>query len=1043
MMKRDSANIIRSFIAHKKLIYIVVIGFVVVGIAGLFFINKDEFPSFEIKQGLVAGIYPGASAAQVEDQLTKPLEEVLFSFTEVDRENTYSYSRDGICYIFVDLTVPAKKKDEAWSKIKLRLESAKMTLPAGVLAVSVLDDFSAVSSLLIAIESSDKGYSELREYAEDLRSRLLEIPEMANVSIIGAQTEEIAVDVDMAKLSSYGISPATLLLDYQTAGLQVPGGTFKTDYVNSPMHIVSPLTSEQEVAERIIYSDPAGNVVRLGDVAEVTRRYKDPTSSVNYNGNAAIILSVEKRLDNDIVAFGAKVNKVLSEFAEELPQSVTVSRITDQPKVVGNSVISFLRDLVISMLVVILVMLMLFPIKSALIASSGVPVCTALALAVMFIAGIDLNTVSLAALIVVLGMIVDDSIITMDGYMGNLAKGMSQVDAAAASAKELFMPMFMATFAICAMFFPVKGIITGYLGDFVTTFPWVVAIALSISLIYAMLVVPSLEVRYIRTARSSSKGWFARLQGKFFDAMQNGYEKLLAVCFRHPKLTLATGALAVGLGILMFTQLNVQMMPMAARDCFAVEIYLDGNAGLDQTQAVSDSLQKILLADRRVKSVTAFVGTSSPRFHATYAPQIPGRNYAQFIVNTTSTLATEAVLKEYEAEYEHYFPRALVRFKQMDYQAVTSPVAVIIKGPDQESLAPVAEKIKNYMYSLDDILKWIHSDNDDYVPSVDITLDPEEAARLGVNKTMLALSLAGAFNGQTIATLWEGDRQLPVNLYSDAVGPDMGYDVIANQIVPTEMPGVSVPLRQVADITPDWSPETFARTAGEETVTVGADMKFGCSQPVAMKKIKAFVKSEIEPNLPEGVSVSYGGLSAMNKNVVPEILLSFLCAVSVLFFFMLIHFKKASLAFLTLIMSTLCFFGAFFGMWLFRLDFGLTSVLGLISLVGIIVRNGIILFEYAEELRFQHGMDVKSAAEEAGKRRMRPIFLTSCTTALGVLPMIISGDLLWLPMGVVICFGTMLSIILIVLMMPVSYWQMFRNSKVAASAAIQEGAGKE
>ena len=391
MMKRDSANIIRSFIAHKKLIYIVVIGFVVVGIAGLFFINKDEFPSFEIKQGLVAGIYPGASAAQVEDQLTKPLEEVLFSFTEVDRENTYSYSRDGICYIFVDLTVPAKKKDEAWSKIKLRLESAKMTLPAGVLAVSVLDDFSAVSSLLIAIESSDKGYSELREYAEDLRSRLLEIPEMANVSIIGAQTEEIAVDVDMAKLSSYGISPATLLLDYQTAGLQVPGGTFKTDYVNSPMHIASPLTSEQEVAERIIYSDPAGNVVRLGDVAEVTRRYKDPTSSVNYNGNAAIILSVEKRLDNDIVAFGAKVNKVLSEFTEDLPQSVTVSRITDQPKVVGNSVISFLRDLVISMLVVILVMLMLFPIKSALIASSGVPVCTALALAVMFIAGIDLN----------------------------------------------------------------------------------------------------------------------------------------------------------------------------------------------------------------------------------------------------------------------------------------------------------------------------------------------------------------------------------------------------------------------------------------------------------------------------------------------------------------------------------------------------------------------------------------------------------------------------------------------------------------------------
>ena len=293
---------------------------------------------------------------------------------------------------------------------------------------------------------------------------------------------------------------------------------------------------------------------------------------------------------------------------------------------------------------------------------------------------------------------------------------------------------------------------------------------------------------------------------------------------------------------------------------------------------------------------------------------------------------------------------------------------------------------------------------------------------------MLSLSLAGAFNGQTIATLWEKDRKLPVNVYSQAVTKEMDYDVIANQIVPTTMPGVSVPLRQIADIRPDWSPETYARTAGEESVTVGADMRYGCSQPVAMKKIKAYIEKEIEPGLPDGVSISYGGLSAMNKSVGPEILLSFICAVAVLFFFLLVHFKKASIACLTLVMSSLCLFGAFFGMWLFRLDFGMTSVLGLISLVGIIVRNGIIMFEYAEELRFDKGYDVKTAAEEAGKRRMRPIFLTSCTTALGVLPMIISGDALWLPMGVVICFGTMLSIFLIVFMMPVSYWQIFKKA---------------
>ena len=1028
MEKKDSAGIIRGFIAYKRIIYAIVAVLVLIGIAGLFFINKDEFPSFEIKQGLVAGVYPGATASQVEEQLTRPLEDILFSFTEVDRKNTYSYSRDGICYIYVDLTVPAEEKDRTWSKIKLKLNAAKMALPPGVLAVTVLDDFSAVSSLLIALESPDKGYSEMFDYAEELSRRLQGIPELASVSVVGAQTEEIAVRLDMGKLSAYGISPSSLMLGYQTSALQVSGGSFETDYVNSPVHVISTVTSEQEVEEKIVYADPAGNVLRLKDIAEIERKYAKPESIVNYNGNTALVLSVEMRQDNDIVAFGREVDKVLSAFSETLPDSVKMSRITDQPKVVGQSVLSFLRDLVISMLVVIFVMLLLFPMKSALIASSGVPICTAVALAVMFVAGIDLNTVSLAALIVVLGMIVDDSIITMDGYMDKLGRGMSQTDAAAASARELFLPMFMATTAISVMFFPIRGIITGYLGDFVQNFPWVVAIALGASLLYATVVVPSLEVRYIRTPRSGNTGWFGRLQNRFFDAIQNGYEFLQAVCFRHPKLTLLSGVAAVGLGVLMFSQLNVQMMPMAARDCFAVEIYLDANAGLDDTRAVSDSLQHILLKDNRITSVTAFVGTSAPRFNATYAPKLPAPNFAQFIVNTVSNMATEEVLQDYEGQYEHYFPRAQIRFKQMDYQAVTAPVAVTLTGPEYEELIPVADSVRKYMYSLGHLLKWVHSDSDDCLASVDVTLDPEEAARLGVNRTLMSLSLSGALNGQMVATLWEGNRKIPVNIYGDAVCGGMDYGTVGEQMVATAVPGVSVPLRQVADVSPSWSVSTFARTSGEKSVTVMADMKYGRSQPEAMRLIEKYIDDEIRPVLPEGADISYGGLSSMNDSVAPEILLSFICAVSVLFLFLLFHFKKMSLALITLVLSTLCLFGASFGMWIFGLDFGITSVLGLISLVGIIVRNGIIMFEYAEELRFRHGYSVRDAAEEAGKRRMRPIFLTSCTTALGVLPMIISGDALWMPMGVVICFGTMLSILLITLIMPVSYWQIFNRS---------------
>ena len=1024
-MDNRKSPLILWTIRHKSIIYLILVVLVGIGIYGISKMNKDEYPSFEIKQGLVAAVYPGASSLQVEEQVAKPVEQVLLSFDEVNSQNLQITSKDGICYMLVDLVSPARTKDEVWSKIKMKLNETKSTLPPGVLALVVIDDFASVSSSLIAMESEDKSYSELKALADELCDRLRQIPELAAVTVYGSLDEEIAVTVDMEKLSSYGISPSSLMLGYQSSSLQVPSGSFNTSYASSPIHIESPVSSEREIAERIVWSDPSGGIVRLKDIAKVERRYKDPSSFVNYNGNSCLIISVEMRADNDIVAFGKKLDKVIDEYEQELPESVTMTRITDQPKLVRNSVFSFLRDLVISMIVVILVMLMLFPVRSALIASSGVPVCTAVALAVMFLTGIGLNTVTLAGLIVVLGMIVDDAIITMDGYMGELGKGMSREEAAQSSARELVTPMITATTALSLMFFPCLGIITGYLGDFVTYFPWVVAIALTASLLYAIFVVPSLEVRFIKSASVEQKSLFSRIQNKFFTALQGAYDSAQDWCFRHPKLTLGAGVGAVALAVVLFLQLNIQMMPMADRDFFAVEVSLDSNAGLEDTKAVVDSLQNMFLKDSRIESVTSFIGSSAPRFTATYTPATPAPNYAQLIVNTRSIEATKSLLPEYEEKYEHYFPEALIRIKQMDYQAAT-PIEIRVQGADLDVIKPVADTIKSHMQGRRDELKWVHSTVDDYLSCVEVKLDADEAARLGVNKAMLSLSVAGTFSGMPLASLWEGDKSIPVNLYSSGVTDGMSYDMIGNQQVSTSMPGVSVPLRQVADIQPGWEPAQRTRYASEETIIISADMKNGQSQPASMKEIRKFVDGL---DLPEGVHVSYGGLTEINNGVIPQIGLAFLCAVAVMFILLLIHFRKISIAVLTIVLSALCLFGAFLGLWVFGLDFSITAALGLISLVGIIVRNGIILFEYAEELRFRGGLPVKEAAAMAGKRRMRPIFLTSCTTALGVLPMILSGDQLWLPMGVVICFGTLLSVVMITLIMPVSYWQIFRKDK--------------
>lgn len=1024
--RKGAAAFVEAAIRHRKAVYAVVAVLAIAGIVSLEYMKKDEFPSFIIKQGLVVGIYPGASVQEVEQQLTVPLEDILISVPEVDRKTLRSVTKEGICYIYTDLTCEAKRKDEVWSRIKLKLQAGRASLPAGVPGVIVLDDFSSLSSVLIAMQSDDKSHSELKEYADELCRELRHIPELSNVSVLGTQKEEVAVIVDRDQLSSYAISPSSLIFQYQMSSAAIPSGTYRSDNIRAPVHVKDNMGTEMEVAERIVYSDNQGNVVRLKDIAKVEKRVKEPESYITFNEDPCLVISVGMRHGNNIVSFGHDVDKVISDFSEDLPESISLTRISDQPKIVDNSVRSFLSDLLYSMIVVILVMLVLFPLKSALIAGSGVPICTSLTLVVMYITGMDLNTVTLAALIVVLGMIVDNSIITMDAYIVKLKEGYESKDAAVRSIQELFAPTFAATLAICAMFFPIKYILSGYLGDFVKLLPWVIAVALMISLGYAITVVPSLEMRYIKI--SEDKGFFESIQDKMFRRLEGIYAVAEDFCFRHPVITIGTGVGTLVVAFICFMNLNVQMMPKAARDYFAIELEVEGKNGMIRTKEVADSLQSMLLADPRVRSVTSFVGVGAPRFTSTYAPVAPDRLKAQMIVNTESIKATEQILREYESKHEHIFPDALLRYKQIDYQAVDAPVAVTLTGEDRMELLEAAGKIKGYMMSMESELMWVHGTADQSEPVITVIPDPEESARLGINEAMLSLSLSGTFDGVNIATIWEGGKAVPVNIYADFSDGGSTIDEIGNNQIPTSIPGMSVPLRQVASVQAGWQPVMLERYGAEESVSIYADMKYSRSQPSAVRKIRKFIDSDIRPTLPPGTEIEYRGLTAMNRNVIPEVTLAVLAAVFVLIVFMVFHFRKLSLALLTLVMSTLCFFGAFLGLWMFDLDFGLTAILGVISLIGIIVRNGILMYEYAEELRFKDGYSVKDAAVLAGRRRMRPIFLTSCTTALGVLPMVTGGDLLWQPMGVVICFGTLLSIALVVLIMPVSYWIVFRNS---------------
>ena len=614
--------------------------------------------------------------------------------------------------------------------------------------------------------------------------------------------------------------------------------------------------------------------------------------------------------------------------------------------------------------------------------------------------GIELNTVTLAALIFVLGMIVDDSVIVIDGYTNYLTRGHSRWFSANVSTSLLFVPMSLATMAVCGMFFPMTRIITGPLGEFVQLFPWAVLFALVASIFYATWV-------------------------RFFTWLQNAYKRGLQGCFNRPWIvwTLLGGTTLIGL--ILMANLNLQLLPKAEREFFAVEIHLPDGTTTQESAVVADSLARILRADRRVVSVTAFMGQSSPRFHATYSPQTPAPNFAQLIVNTKSSKATSQILKEYSSRYENYFPNAYARFKQLDYQAVKNPLEVRVQGENWDEMAPLADSIYHFMVKQPE-MQWVHCNYNNVAASTRIVLKADEATRLGITQTMLSVYLRGVTRGATITTLYEGSYGVPVVLYT-AGAETMTIDELSALPVPTAIPGVWTPLRQVATLEPGWHHTCLERRNAVRTITVGADLRGSTSQVSAEKKVKQWIETHMT-NLPEGVRITYGGLTEINGLMVPQILWSVVAALAVMLVLLLYHFGKIGLALLTLSSAILCIFGSMLGLWIFGLDISITAVLGIVSLIGIIVRNAIIMYEYSDHLVTVEHKTAKEAAYLAGQRRMRPIFLTTATTALGVVPMILAATDLWMPMGVVICFGAILTMPMVVTLLPVAYWKLFEKS---------------
>ena len=1007
----------------------------VMGIYGMYVMPKDEFPHVTIRQGVVVAVYPGATSEEVEQQVTRPLERYLFTYGEVNRAKTTTTSQNGMCYAFVRLNDNVNNKDEVWSKIKHGLNTFKAQLPSGVLAVVVNDEFGNTSALLIAIESKQRSYRELKEYSDEISDRLRRIPSVANVKIYGEQKEQISLYIDRERLQAYGIDDKILLSHLQSEGLTTLSGGISNANQQIPIHVEPTQNSEEEIANQIIYSDPSsGKVVRVRDIARVVREYDSQASRIEQDGHPCMLLSMEMTPGNDVLQYGRDVEKVLNDYRKnELPSDVNVTRIADKPKVVGVSVSDFLRDLLIAMLVIILVMMVLFPLRSAIVAAITIPLSTFVSVSIMYVMGIELNIVTLAALIVVLGMIVDNSIVVIDGYLEYLDKGYEPKRAAIESSKQYFMPMMLATMCISIIFYPFLITMKGTFYDALKDFPVTVTINLMVSLILAVTIIPLLEIRIIKPGKVKTGG------NIITNSVQRAYNHVLKFTFQHPWITILGGIGVILLSTLIVQTLKIRLFPYADRDQFAVEIFLPDGKGMAETERIADMVYESLKKDDKVVGITSFIGCSSPRFMDAYAPQIAGKNYAQFIVNTKSNKATLELLAKYQPMLGEAFPNAYVKFKRLDYLEVNE-LEYRFYGDNIDSLHVVSERLMKHMREMPEI-EWVHTDYFQPYPIVNVQLDPVASAQLGVTRGSLELTLGTMTADLRVGQVWEGNYDVPIVVRDDAMLSFSGVNDVGLTTTTSMLDGninnknTTIPLRQVAKVSPMWTESRIMHRGGERCITVTGQFKQGVYTGPIEKKLESIMQNEIP--LPQGVRCEVGGELEYGNEALPQIFWGIVIAMIIVFFFLLFNFKKFGITLVCISALGLMVPGALIGLGMMDRDLGLTSIFGLITLMGMIMRNEILIFEHANDLikkyiethgdwkkdRKAYNNAVKQAAYEAGKRRMVPIFLTTATTAVGVVPMIIAQSSFWMPVGVTIFAGGIGSLIMVVTMLPVIYWK--------------------
>jgi len=1041
-------NPVRFSLRYPQVTLTVTALILLLGIQALLGMPRREDPKVEFPGALVMAAYPGATVEQVETQLTRKVEEHLFQYAEIRKDNMESVSRPGLMVIKIWTENGVRNPQQIWAKIQHGMnELAGTGLPDGVLGPIVDSEFGDVTAMLLAVQGERYSERELGRFAERIEEQLRGIRAVSKIRRLGEQQEALYVTSSMQRVSRYGISPLEIIASLQEQNAVVEAGAVEVQGARVPLRTSGAFRAEEEIERQIVGVSPvSGQPIYIGDFAQVERRYRDEQSLVRVDGSTAVLIALEMHEGNNIVSFGEEVERTLAAMREALPADLSIGLIVNQPRIVEERIGSFLRDFQLAILGVIGVTLLLLPFRVAAIAAMAIPVTMAATFALMQAFGIELHQVSLAGLIIVLGMVVDDAIVIADNYVELLGEGVPLEEAAARSALDLSIPVVASTLILVAAFLPL-AFLPGGTGDFIASLPITVAIALGCSTVVGMLLTPLLCRALIRRPplpAPTPAGWDSSLspgdgrKARFnpLQLLQGAYDRTIGVAMEHRQVTMALALASVVAGGVLMWQVDQQFFPSAERDQFVISLWLPAGTALPVTDRVTRRIETVLSGEPEVVSHAAFVGAGPPRFYYNFEPPFPSANIAQILVNTSSVQATGSLVRRLQSELPRLAPEAEVRvFELQQGDAMESPLELRISGPE---IAPLRALGARMVEIFEDTpgSRLVRTDYREDAYEVNVSINNELASRLGMSNAGIAQMLAGSFLGAPVSTYWEGTRALPIILQLEGARRD-SFDDLGNLYLPSTLTGARVPLREVAALEPVWRPSHIVRRNGIRTLTVGAYSEAGLLPSLLLARLQPRV--EAEP-LPPGYRLAWGGEVANQAETFGPMTVALVVSLIVIFLIILMQFRSLVHTLIVMASIPLSLFGAILGLKLTGNPFGFTAFLGLISLSGLVVRNAIILLEFIHE-RMAAGMPLEMAALEAGKRRLRPIFLTSISAAVGVLPMILSGSTMWAPLGSVIAVGVLCSMGFTLIVIPVLYVVGSRDTRHREGSAIGSPVG--